>query len=110
MACVSIFAFICACMQCSKWLKCHIAQRVLQVVIAVGKPEMGRVAVVPMITNARLFIILFVRNFRRVCSRFWLECSQFCLRSFTQNFKRKSITSLFGEAREQTFCEQTGVS
>ena len=27
----------------------------------------------PMFTRARLFIILFVRNFRRVCSQFWLS-------------------------------------
>ena len=57
----------------------------------------------------------FVHN--SVCSQF-SECSQFCLRAFYSEFKRKSITSLFWEGEgvkghensKQTFCEKTGVS
>ena len=49
------------------------------------------------VRNACLFIILFVRNFWRVCSQFWLSVSQFCLRSFNRNSRGNPITLLVAE-------------
>ena len=67
--------------------------------------------------TARLFIILLVRNFWRVCSQFWLSARNSV--SGTFNGKPRGNPSLCwlgggGVKRhkncEQTFCEQTGVS
>ena len=72
----------------------------------------------PWIRNARLFIILFVRNFWRVCAQFWLSVRNSVWGPFNRNSGgNPSLCWLGGgggfkgrENCEQTFCEQTCVS
>ena len=68
-----------------------------------------------MLRNAHLFIILFVRNFRRACSQFWLSVRN-SLWSFFLEIQEE-IHHFAGwegggvkgrESCEQTSCEQTG--
>ena len=44
--------------------------------------------ITPIFSNARLFIILFVRNFWRVCSQFWRSVRNSVWGSFNRNSRR----------------------
>ena len=70
-----------------------------------------------MTLDARLFIILFVRNFWRVCSQFWLSVRNSVGGPFNRNSRGNpsfcwlGVGGLRGAKNcEQQFCEQTGVS
>ena len=67
--------------------------------------------------NARLFIILFVRNFLGVCSQFWLSVRNFAEVLLIEIQEEIHHFAVLGEGGvkgckfcEQKFCEQTGVS
>ena len=67
--------------------------------------------------NARLFIILFVRNFWRVCSQFWLSVRNSVWGPLNRNWRENPSLCWLGgggvkgnKNSEQKFCEQTGVS
>ena len=67
--------------------------------------------------NARLFIILFVRNFWRLCPQFWLSVHNSVSGPLSRNPRGNPSRHTFGrwgvkghQNCEQTFGEQTGVS